>query len=334
MLFWRMKTLSTTLPTTNIAHLNLSDTSQTDASLTHLSLSLPLITTLSTLLLTDNKITHVGMQPFALALRDSPHLKTLDLSSNQGITDLGAQRITASLVEPGCKLESLALERCNIGYKAVYPLSKVLHQTRLICLKISENPRIGPPGLTHLGNAIGGGYGGRCVLREFYAAGVTGKDAGCRAVAEGLVSAAVVGDVKKRRQSQGQQRGSGSGFGGKGKNVVYGPPVVVDALDCVRTPVLGGLRVLDLRDNLITNEGAIVLASVFSGSTCVLEKLFLEENSITDRGVVSLANALVLPGCVLSELALECNLVEKEGVLALERAFGEVRKRRMIKIRY
>ncbi|KAI9352133.1 hypothetical protein BDR26DRAFT_850400 [Obelidium mucronatum] len=269
-----MAILSANLPTTNISDLNLSFTGMTDASFQYLSQALPM-TSLASLVLSDNKLTHVGMQSLGLSLRDTPRLKHLDLGSNQGIADLGAQRIVSALLE-GCSLESLCLEKCNIGFKAVWPLSKTLRKSKIRVLKVSENPRIGPPGLTKLGNGLCGS-----LVEEFYAAGVTGKDAGCRAVADSLL---------------GNSR----------------------------------VRVLDLRDNQVTNDGANALASVV-GASCV-QRLFLEENSITDRGIKFLASALLKSQVV--ELAVECNLVEDEGVLALERAFAEIRKKRTIKIRY
>ncbi|KAJ3288922.1 hypothetical protein HDU79_004451 [Rhizoclosmatium sp. JEL0117] len=215
----------------------------------------------------DNKLTHIGMQSFSRALRETPRLKHLDLSANQGIADLGTQCIVSALIG-GSRLETLCLERCNIGYKAVSPLSKILVRSSIRVLKVSENPRIGPPGLTLLGHALAGSP-----VEEFYAASVTGKDMGCKAIVEGLL-----------RNSR--------------------------------------LKVLDLRDNQITNEGAVALASVLG--IVKLERLILDENAIMDRGVETLANSIT--GSMIVELGLEGNKVEEVGENALKKAYAQVKK--------
>ncbi|ORY43066.1 RNI-like protein [Rhizoclosmatium globosum] len=269
-----IQSLASHLPATNIKHLNLSSANMTDATLLPLSQSLSL-TSLQTLLLMDNKLTHIGMQSFSRALRETPRLKHLDLSANQGIADLGTQCIVSALIG-GSRLETLCLERCNIGYKAVSPLSKILVRSSIRVLKVSENPRIGPPGLTLLGHALAGSP-----VEEFYAASVTGKDMGCKAIVEGLL-----------RNSR--------------------------------------LKVLDLRDNQITNDGAVALASVLG--IAKLERLILDENAIMDRGVETLANCIA--GSMIVELGLEGNKVEELGENALKKAYAQVKKSRYIKIKY
>ncbi|KAJ3073198.1 RNA-DNA hybrid ribonuclease [Podochytrium sp. JEL0797] len=270
--------LAQTLPPSNITTLNLSSTHLTDTSLLPLTTTLPL-TSLTHLHLSDNKITHAAMHPFSIALSTTPHrLLHLDLANNTGIGDLGAQRIVSALWH-GIPLDTIVLDKCNIGYKAVDQLGRVLGTSRVRVIKISENPRIGPPGMTRLAEGLMKG-GAKQRVEEVWIGGGNAGDSGCRAILQAC------------RDSR--------------------------------------IRVLDLRDNQMTNEGAKVLAGVIAAEGSCLERVYIGENRIADGGVVAVASALVV-SCVV-ELVLDGNLLDEKGEEALRRAFLEVKRERNVRI--
>ncbi|KAJ3355201.1 hypothetical protein HDU83_003778 [Entophlyctis luteolus] len=269
-------TLAANLPTTNITHLNLSFTNLTDESLLPISQHLS-FTFLESLILTDNKLTHLGVESLCAAIAESPLLRSLNLSSNN-IEDKGGAHIAKVLRLS--HLEELLMSDCNIGYKTIRDLSFVIPETRLRILKIGENPRIGANGLMVFAKGLFGS-----LIEELHAPCVRGHDSGVSAIAGVIVRAS------ESRKSV--------------------------------------LRVLDFRDNQITNDGAAALAAMLR-CNCMVETLLLSENEIMDHGVEALADAL--PQSKLVELAVEMNKSDVAGEAALKHAFQLTKKLRTVKI--
>ncbi|KAJ3252039.1 RNA-DNA hybrid ribonuclease [Chytriomyces hyalinus] len=90
------------------------------------------------------------------------------------------------------------------------------------------------------------------------------------------------------------------------------------------------LRVLDLRNNGITDDGAV---SFQKHGLEKLQRLLLGQNRITDRGVKALSNALVASKSLV-ELNLVDNRVGGEGVEALESAVLEAKQTKPVKIEW
>ncbi|KAJ3241042.1 RNA-DNA hybrid ribonuclease [Chytriomyces hyalinus] len=90
------------------------------------------------------------------------------------------------------------------------------------------------------------------------------------------------------------------------------------------------LLVLDLRDNGITDSGAV---SFQKHGLAKLQRLLLGENNIMDRGVEALSHALVASPSLV-ELNLDDNKVGEEGVQALKLAFLKAKRTRTVKIKW
>ncbi|KAJ3106794.1 hypothetical protein HK100_003679 [Physocladia obscura] len=234
---------------TETAHLNLSFTNLTDLSLIALSQHLPLITSLETLILTDNKITHAAIPAFAQAIQSARRLKHLDFTSNHGIADVG----TRTLLLQARRLESLTLAACNLGEGSAYELSRFLRYSQLRVLSVDDNVRIGPPGLTLLAGGLAGS-----LVEEFYASGIAGGDSGVKAVAQNLSGYYRVnnGNSSRITRNSNSRKNNDQKVFYQNRNSNCG-----SYNDSRRSQI----RILDLSNNQVTNEGAIALADAISG---------------------------------------------------------------------
>ena len=80
------------------------------------------------------------------------------------------------------------------------------------------------------------------------------------------------------------------------------------------------LKILNLADNNITDEGVKHLATALTHTNCTLNSLDLGYNNITDEGVKHLATALTHTNCTLNSLNLADNNITDDGVKHLATA--------------
>ena len=104
----------------------------------------------------------------------------------------------------------------------------------------------------------------------------------------------------------------------------------IDSLGCIEISKLFGgkdhnqgfcnLKSLNLRDNMIRDEGVKYLTTALINNNCKLNCLHLQSNGITDKGVEHLTKALISTNCKLSDLRLGGNKITVEGVKHLTAA--------------
>lgn len=100
-------------------------------------------TELHTLYLGDNDIDDEGVEALTLALANSRHLRTLNLSGNSSITIRGLQALSALLEAPSFNLQELLLAYNGIGDEGVVAFASTLTKNRALkTLSLYNNPSI------------------------------------------------------------------------------------------------------------------------------------------------------------------------------------------------
>lgn len=240
------------------------------------------------------RMTYQNVQEMATALRNYPHLVTLDLSNSR--FSIGAVQMLAEALKENSHLKSLNLNGCSIEAGGAFALADALKENK----SLQE--------MQLFSNLIGAD--------------------GARAIAEGLKENSSL--LKLDLNENGIGSGGARALSGMMKenhalqvlqlvNNQIGDPgasAIADALKYNK-----GLLRLDLEENQIEVDGALSLADSLKSNTHLLE-LDMYANSIKSAGAQAFATALK-HNHILSSLNLVGNGIEEDGALALADALGE-----------
>ncbi|EYB90983.1 hypothetical protein Y032_0211g2174 [Ancylostoma ceylanicum] len=109
---------------------------------------------LTALVLWNNKITAAGMDSIAAALCENPHLETLNIGSNQ-LGEAGVQRLRPALGGNGSNLRRLGLQNTQMTCQSAILLAECLaDNSTLIRVDLRDNPGIGSAGLLAIHSAM------------------------------------------------------------------------------------------------------------------------------------------------------------------------------------
>ncbi|KAI8614261.1 hypothetical protein BC830DRAFT_399893 [Chytriomyces sp. MP71] len=312
----------------NLQALNLNENLLTDESLECISTRiLPVSRGLLKLDLKGNQFTADGVKVLAHHLPPT-NITHLNLSGIK-LTDSGLQPLARCLNLTS--LRSLILADNLITQSGIGSLAPYLPDTRIAVLDLGCNQGIRDQGLAGLSAVLS-----RTCISELILAECDFGFQGLQALTK-VLRKSRISHLKISRNRRIGDNGIKylSEYGLKNCEQLTQLHIrAVNALDagcCALASVLASprcsLRVLDMRDNGITNKGAFALNGVGFG---LLETVKLGENDITDRGVEALASAFVRSRVV--ELSLEDNKFSDVGVDALVMAFEQARRGRMVKI--
>ncbi|KAI4889600.1 hypothetical protein NFI96_014628 [Prochilodus magdalenae] len=223
------------------------------------------------------------------------NLRELDLSEND-LGDSGVKLLSAGLMNPHCKLETLRLCNCKITYEGCAALTLALRSnlSHLRELDMSWNV-FEDSGVKCLSSVL---EKPDCELERLRLWDCKITDEGCAALASALTSnpshlSAL--DLSKNK------------LGNSGVKLLT--PALEHPLCKIET--------LWLLDCCISDEGCAAMSSALNKNPSHLKELNLSENKLADSGVKMLSPALGNPHCKLESLRLcNCNITD-EGCAAL-----------------
>ncbi|KHJ96265.1 leucine Rich repeat-containing domain protein [Oesophagostomum dentatum] len=162
-------------------------------------------TSLTALVLWNNKITAAGMDSVAAALCENSHLETLNIGSNP-LGEAGVQRLRPALGGNGSNLRRLGLQNTQMTCQSAILLAECLaDNSTLIRVDLRDNPGIGSAGLLAIHSAM--------KINESIS--LLNLDQSCIVAtnvkkAEGLSEAATSDVLAKTEKSEADQMGSPS----------------------------------------------------------------------------------------------------------------------------
>ncbi|CAJ0590527.1 unnamed protein product [Cylicocyclus nassatus] len=109
---------------------------------------------LTAIVLWNNKISAAGMESIAAALCENPHLETLNIGSNP-LGETGVQRLRPALGANGSNLRRLGLQNTQMTCQSAILLAECLaDNSTLIRVDLRDNPAIGSAGLLAIHSAM------------------------------------------------------------------------------------------------------------------------------------------------------------------------------------
>ena len=252
--------------------------------------------TLTSLFLSHNRITDVGVASLCEALRQpSCKVTTLYLGRNQ-ITEDGVVSLCEALKQQSCKVTTLDLSHNRITDAGVASLCEALKQPscKVTTLNLADN-QITEVGAVSLCEAL---KQPSCKVTTLYLGVNQITDVGFTSLCEAL--------------KQPSCKVTTLNLGG---NLITDESVVslCVALEQPSCKVI----TLDLDGNQITDAGVASLGEALRQPSCIVATLNLRDNQITDVGVASLCEALKQPSCKVTTLFLGANHITDDGVASL-----------------
>uniref|UniRef100_A0A8C5PLN5 NACHT, LRR and PYD domains-containing protein 3 n=1 Tax=Leptobrachium leishanense TaxID=445787 RepID=A0A8C5PLN5_9ANUR len=208
----------------------------------------------------------------------------LDLSENK-LQDSGVKRLCKGLRHPGCVLQELRLEHCDLSSSCCDDLYFIITNGSLITLDLSWNI-LQESGVKHLCEGL---RDPGCVLRELrlYRCGLTSSSC------EDLSSVIIANRTLIKLDLSANYNVQDSGIKRLCKGLMH------------RNSILRELR---LNHCILTSSTCKQLRSVIITNRSLIT-LDLSRNILQDSGIKHLCEGLRLPDCVLQELRLErCGL--------------------------
>ena len=255
---------------------------------------------LSSLNLSQNKLTDEGVEYLAEALKESNcKLKSLNLWTNN-VTDKGVKCLAETLKDSNCKLNSLCVSKNGITDKGAKCLAEALKHSncKLNSLNLWQN-NVTDEGVKYLAHAL---KDSNCKQYSLNLAENNSTDEGAKCLAEA---------IKDSNCKLTSLDLSGNDVTDEG--VKY----LAEALKYCNSKLnsLSGLA-----DNELTDEGVKYLAKALKDSNCKLNSLTLVSTKLTDGGVKYLAEALKDSNCKLNNLRLVSTKLFDGGVKYLAEA--------------
>ena len=226
-----------------------------------------------------------------LTNKTGPYKTTV--SSNNSISDAGAEALTQALLHHNCTLTRLDLLKSSISDAGAVALAQALHHnSTLTRLDLSKNS-IGDAGAVALAQALHH----NSTLTRLDLSKNSISDAGAVALAQALHHNSTLTELDLLKSSISDA----------------GAVALAQALHHNST-----LTRLDLSKNSIGDAGAVALAQALHHNS-TLTRLDLSKNSISDAGAVALAQALH-HNSTLTQLYLSNNSISDAGAVALAQA--------------
>ncbi|TWW54012.1 Ribonuclease inhibitor [Takifugu flavidus] len=253
------------------------------------------------------------------------HLRELDLSENQSLTDAGVKLLSSAMMHPNCRLETLRLSGCRLSEISCDSLASALRSnpSHLRVLDLGGN-HLKDPAVKQLCGFLQDPLCKLETLRWLHssqkpkpASLLKGQQVEQKPPAEKVLSQRKWWRTMKLAKLHLSSR---DGLSWSCGTRLRGCSLSETSCDSVASALKSNhshLRVLDLSSNTLQDSGVKRLCSGLESPNCKLERLRLIECSLSEISCGSLASALRSNPSHLRELDLSQNQLQDSGVKLL-----------------